>query len=225
MSEIDAFVSAIVAAAPDAPVRFRRGQIVSVQANGTVTVTVAGGTTAVAGVKVSSSCCPLPGAGCWIATDGRDMYVMDTLAPNGPAYGFMRKSSAQSIPNATWTEMTWGGRTDTIATGVTLGTTGITVTVPGIYATTVAIQLGGTWTTGTCYVRLIRNGTIIAAGSGMPFPSSSSFAMRAVATMPIRCAAGDVLNAEIYQNAGGARDQDIGAGANVLSAVWIGPSV
>lgn len=225
MNDLHDLVTALGKAAPEAPVRLRRGQIVSVQSDGTVTVTVGGGTEQAQGVRVAASCCPIPNAGCWLATDGQDMFVLATMAPSGPAYGFMRKSVAQSIANTTWTEMTWASRTDTIETGVTLGSNGITVIVPGVYAVSVAVQLGGTWTTGTCYTRLLKNGATVAAGSGMPFPSTSTFAMRAMASMPIKCAAGDVINAEVYQSSGAARDQDIGAGANVLSAVWLGPSM
>lgn len=224
MTDMTALVTQLAQASPDAPLRLRQGTIIAVASNGTCTVTIAGGTTQIAGVKVASHCCPLPGAACWLATDGRDLFVLATLAPAGPAYGFMRKSVAQTIGTGAWTEMTWASRTDTIETGVTLGSTGITVTVPGIYAVSVTVQLGGTWTTGTAYTRLLKNSAVVATGSGMPFPSTSSFAMRCAASMPMKCAAGDIINADIYQSAGANRDQDITAGANVLSAVWIGPS-
>lgn len=223
MTGMKDLVAALAASTPDSPFRLRQGVIVSVQGD-TCTITIGGSATQISSVHYSSHCCPLPGASCWLATDGRDWFILATLAPAGPAFGSMRKSAAQSIPNATWTEMTWGSRTDTTATGTTLGSTGVTILVPGLYSVTLSSDIGGTQAAGTHYARIVKNSSTVMMGSGMPFPTSTNFASRTVVAGIIKCAIGDVINGEIYQNAGGARDQDIAAGQNVISAVWIGPA-
>lgn len=225
MIDTKALVSALQATAPDPAFKLRQGVIVSVAADYTVTVTIGGSTTQVTGVSVASHTCPIPGATCWLATDGTDWMVLATLAPTGPAYGSMRKSVAQSIPNAAWTAMTWASRTDTIATGTTLGSDGVTIGVPGLYSVTLSSDIGGTQTAGTHYVRITKGGVAMAQGSAANFPTTSTFVSRTIAAGIFKCAVGDVINGEVYQNAGAARDQDIAAGQNVISLVWIGPSV
>lgn len=223
MTDFKTLVDALQETSPEQSLRLRQGVIVSLTGH-TAIVQVAGSATSISGIHYASSCCPIPGATCWLSTDGRDWFILATLAPAGPAFGSMRKSTAQSIPNAAWTEMTWGSRTDTSAIGTTLGTAGITVLVPGLYHVTLSSDIGGTQAAGTHYSRIVKNGASVVMGSGMPFPTSTNFASRTVVSGIIKCAAGDVVNGEIYQNAGGARDQDIAAGQNVLSVAWLGPA-
>ena len=51
------------------------------QSDGTLTVTVAGSTTQVTGVKAFASVCPSPGHGVWLATDGTDLMAIGTIGP------------------------------------------------------------------------------------------------------------------------------------------------
>lgn len=187
------------------PPRFRQGQIQSVAANGTVTVTVRGGTTQLAGVRVASNTCPLPGASCWLVTDGLDWMVWSTLAPAGPAAAFMRQASAQTIPNGTTTAYSWSSRTDLTAVGCTLGSNGITIGVPGLYQVTIAPLLAGF--VPITSVRLLQNG--VAA-------QNSPAAI-------MRLTIGDVINADLTQYYGTDAATGIGSGANVLRATWLGP--
>ncbi|MDE2100154.1 MAG: hypothetical protein KGL39_23060 [Patescibacteria group bacterium] len=61
-------------------VSLRQGVIISAAADGTATVTISGGTTQFAGVKVASHITPTPGTTCWLAVDGKDAFVIATLA-------------------------------------------------------------------------------------------------------------------------------------------------
>jgi hypothetical protein len=66
-------------AGPGANLRLRQGSVVSGQVDGTVTITIAGSATQVAGVKYIDSYHPLAGDTVWLATDGRDLFIIGRL--------------------------------------------------------------------------------------------------------------------------------------------------
>lgn len=220
MTDLNALVQAIGDAAPDAPVRYRMGQIISVQSNGTVTITVGGGTTEISGVKVASSCCPLPGATCWIATDGRDMFVTSTLAPSGPAFGQVRQNANQTIATATWTTLSFATRTDVVESGITVTNTGFTIVVPGLYTISAhhAIAYAAN---GSRFLSIGRNGTplgYVATGA-----MATNDTTRITSTVNVTCQVGDTITADVNQGSGGNLQTINSPGYNVLRAVWIGP--
>lgn len=220
MTDFHALVSAISETGTDAKLRLRQGVIQSVASDGTATVTIGGSATSISGIKVASSVCPIPGATCFLATDGRDWFVLATLAPAGPAYGTMRKGATQSIPTSTFTELTWATRTDTQAVGTTLGSTGITVIVPGLYNVTANITLDAN-TTGNRVARILKNGLIEYQGNSMVAPGSTICRMSTGGI--IKCAIGDVLNVEVWQNTGANLATDLNTGSNRITATWVGP--
>lgn len=198
-------------------VLLRQGTVVSVQADSTVTVTIGGSSTEVAGVKVAASCCPVPGATCWLATDGLDLFVLATLAPAGIAWGTMRKSTAQTISTATWTALNWTSRTEDVAYGVTLGANGFTVVVPGIYTATGATAFSPD-ATGHRYARITKNGTAITSAGGV----APSLTARTLAAATMKCAVGDVINLEAYQSSGADLNTAVDGAGNILAVAWIG---
>lgn len=213
-------VSAIVDASGVPGMRLRQGTIVSTNGS-SCTVTIAGSTTQITGVSYASHVCPIPGATCWLATDGRDWFVLATLAPNGAAWATMRKSTAQTIATAAFTELNWASRTDTAAVGMTLGSAGITVVVPGVYSVTGNIVWSAN-SAGNRHSQLLKNGVVISqADSCVNLPSQL---VRQSASGITQCAAGDVLNIAGYQNSGAGLATDVASGACVISATWIGPS-
>lgn len=220
MSDLHALVAALATAGPDPAVRLRQGSIVSVASDGTATITIGGSTTQVAGVKVASPCCPVPGASCWVATDGRDLWVLSTLAPTGPAWGTMRKSTTQTIATATWTALSWSSRTETEEHGITLGSAGMTVVVPGVYTISTCAAFAAD-TAGERYGRLTLNGNGIGQTSG---GDAGSFVARCAGSTIVACAVGDVIGIEVYQNSGGNLATEVGSGWCFLSAAWLGPA-
>lgn len=82
---MDAFEVAREFKGSDNPLRFRQGEIVAVNSDWTVDVTIGGSETVVPGVRHLSAYPPYVGDGVWIATDGRDLFVMGPLAPYGRA--------------------------------------------------------------------------------------------------------------------------------------------
>jgi hypothetical protein len=132
----------------------------------------------------------------------------------------MRKSTTQSIANAAFVALDWTSRTDLKAVGVTLGNTGITVNVPGIYQVNATPTFAAN-STGNRHSQITKNGTVVAQGASTgPIATHTP---RLNTNAIITCAAGDIINVNVYQNRGGTLDTDLGAGSNVLSIAWIGP--
>lgn len=220
--ELSSLVAALASSGPAAPVRFRVGVVQTVAADGTATVTVGGSSTAITGVKVASSCCPVPGATCWLAVDGRDLFVLATLAPYGPAFGSMRQSSAQTVGTGAFTALDWTNRTDTTASGVTLGATGITCVVPGVYQVSVAASFAAN-TTGVRHLQIIKNGTTVDFAVYSTNAPSGTEVCRMTGTVPIRLAVGDYVNGSVFQSSGGNLSTNVAAGHTTIRAVWLGP--
>lgn len=220
MIDIKGLVEAIATTTPDAPFRIRQGVIVSVQAT-TVTVTIGGSTTQIANVRYDSSVCPIPNSTCWLATDGRDWFVLSTLAPAGPAFASMRQSSAQSIPTGAFTALNWTNRTETTSNGMTLGNDGFTCVVPGLYTVSVAATFAAN-ATGQRHLIITRNGSNEVQGYSTNAPTGSDVCRMSIAST-FALAIGDTVNANLYQSSGGALNTTVGVGHTLLRAVWIGP--
>jgi len=211
MTEIADLVAALTAASPSSRLRLRQGAIQSIQSDGTVTVTIAGGATAIAGIPVASSCCPIPGAGCWILTDGRDMLVIATQARIAEL--LLTRTTAQAIATGTWTAITWTSEASDPAGMWASGSTA-TVTAPGLYQLTAQ----ATWpasTTGMRGLRFLANGTPIAADTRAPVNAAHTAALSWIT----RLAVGDTLTAEVLQDTGGS----VNLTSAALAAARLGP--
>ena len=222
MNAMNELIAAMGAAAPAAPFRIRQGTIISVQADSTTTVTIAGSDTQITGVKVASSCCPIPGATVWLATDGRDWFVLTALAPSGPAWAAMRQSAAQSIPNNTWTDLSWTSRAETAEYGATVSNSGLVCVVPGLYQVTGTVDFVSN-ATGQRHSALALNGNIAIQGTGHNTAAGSQ-PTRLRADGLLRLTPGDVVNLSANQNSGAALNTITGAGFNMIRMVWIGPT-
>jgi hypothetical protein len=214
-----ALVEAMQSVAPDPAVRLRQGVIVSLQGN-TATVKIGGSDTEVAGISWASHTCPVPGATCWLATDGRDWMILATLSPSGPAWGTMRKSTAQAIPDSTFTQLDWADRVDVTTYGLTAGNTGFTVVVPGVYSVSASPSMVAN-ATGNRVARILVNGAVVS--QGLTIGATAVQARLANATV-VKCAATDVINVDVWQSSGGALNTSTGAGHCVLTATWMGPA-
>lgn len=84
--------------------RVRQGAVVSVSSYG-LTVTIAGSTTQVTGVKYLGSYAPQVGAQVWLLTDGADIFALGHLAPRGTPALQVSAASAISVANGTETAM------------------------------------------------------------------------------------------------------------------------
>lgn len=103
MSEFFDFQSLVptVGAQTAAP-RFRLGVVQSIQSNRTCTVTVAGSTTAITGVKYLANVHPVPNKPVWIVSDGSDLFIFGVLAGDDRTFSpRASRSTDQSIADAT----------------------------------------------------------------------------------------------------------------------------
>lgn len=221
MTDMNLIASAIRDATPADKVRIRQGVIQSVNADGTANVTIGGSTITTNNIKVASHTCPVPTATCLLATDGRDWFITATLAPTGPAWGAMRQNVAQAIPDSTLTLIDWTNRTDTATNGLTIGNTGLTCVVPGLYQVTGMITFA-TNATGSRHARLTLNGNVIIEGTGTNATTGAFTRIRADGL--VRLAIGDVVNMQAFQSSGAALNTNTGAGSTLIRAVWIGPA-
>lgn len=203
--------------------RFRQAVITAVASDGTCTVKIAGSDVEISQVPVAAHVCPIPGATCWIATDGTDLFVHATISPQGPAYATMRRNVAGSVSTSSWTAVSFGTRTETAYHGATVGSTGITIIVPGWYQVSATPAFENTSTTGFRLGRITVNGSSVWDGS-MVTPSGSTAANpRSSITTSLQLAIGDVVAYEVWQNSGSSMPLNVSAGQNVLRAVWQGP--
>ncbi len=130
-----------------APLRFRKGAVSAIAADGTLSVKVAGSSTVVSGVKALSSVCPKVGAGVWLATDGLDLFAIGTIAPVGPAFADLNRPTDQSIANATDTAIDFTSSAVVDADTHSMFSTGasdrLTVKAPGVYGFTYTVAFPG----------------------------------------------------------------------------------
>lgn len=92
------------------PLRVRFGKVVSVQANRTITVTIAGDTTQVSGVRYLGSFAPAPASIVTLVTDGVDLFALGHMAADGTTLSpRATRSTDQNIPDASDTAITFDG--------------------------------------------------------------------------------------------------------------------
>lgn len=202
-------------------IRLRQGKIISVAANGKVTITIGGDPTQISGVSIASHVCPIPGAACWLAVDGRDAFVLATLQSSGPAHGTQRADAAQSIPNGAYTALSWATRGGILSRGVTPGDAGLTVQVPGLYLCTASLLLDSN-PTGFRILRLSTNGSLSSAPGIIATAALAASPQLSVShVVPLNV--GDVVGAQALQTSGAALSTVVNSASGVLSATWLGP--
>lgn len=216
MSDLRALAAAIANAGGDPKIRLRQATIVSVQTDSTVTLTIAGGSTQVTGVKVAASCCPIPGATCWVATDGKDMFVMSTLAPVGPAYVFVTRAATQSIADSTFTNIQFDTQvTDNADMWVATSPAQFVAKTPGLYS----LNAFSTWpnaTVGSKVIQVLVNGAIQYLMK-WPVYNGPHYAQ---CTFTYRLALNDVVTFQVFQNTGAA----VAMSSAAAWCHWLGPA-
>lgn len=224
MTTISDLASLIVGTNPDGDLRFRQAVITAVASDGTCTIKIAGDDTEISEVNVAAHVCPVPGATCWIATDGTDLYVQSTLTPYGPAWGTMRRVTSQSIPNASYTPITWAPANidQEFNYGTENTTTGIQVLVPGLWACMATPTFTSSSSSGLRGSTLLVNGVAIWRGTTGPATAAIANVVPIAAT--VKLAIGDIVNFEIYQSSGGALNTNANSGGMILNVRWIGPT-
>lgn len=225
MSNDIAALAALMASGDETRFRLRQGEITAVASDNTCTVTIAGDTdNPISEVNYASTVCPVPGAGCWIATDGEDLFVVATIAPYGPAWGNMRRAVAQSIPNQSWTNITWApANVDQQFNYGTVNTsTGIQVLIPGLWAISATPTFASSSSAGIRSSILLVNGVEVWRGTTGAATALVNNSVPINGTLEL--AIGDIVNFQVYQSSGGSMNTNANGGGMILNVRWIGPS-
>jgi hypothetical protein len=219
---VDIHEVAEILAGPAPALRFRQGTVVSVQADGTFTATIAGSTISVSAIKPLAHVCPCPGHGIWLATDGVDLFGFGTMGAIGPAFCSVRPTSGGSIADTTDTAVDFSGG------GVVIGAdthgmysgatpTQITVVVPGVYLLVGDVSWAGN-ATGIRSLWITAAG--VQVGRSAIVPTGSGNVIQNV-TATVTCNAGDALCLYVRQSSGSPLVIGNTAYSPGLTATWL----
>lgn len=181
--------------------RYRQGEVVEINADGSIDITVAGDPTVVTDVPVADGVCPLPGSGIWLATDGADMFGVATIH-NGPASCLVRRTTGQSITNDTATNLIFE-TDDEDRWLMWSGADSIVVQVPGLYIVTAAVDWAGN-ATGYRSLSLVKTLDVTAevfAGSRCATIGGSTNTRQSASGI-VRCERGSYITAQVRHTAG-----------------------
>lgn len=200
---MDLFKIASSLAAPDQKMRLRFGKVVSVQSNRTLTVTIAGSTDSVAGIRYLESVAPKPGAVVLLLTDGVDVFALAhlsadlmTLTPRA------HRAADQTIPNNAWTEVTWEA-VDGDPWGCWSGTnpTRLTAPIPGRYQAVLNVTFAQN-ATGNRGARIQDDAGVVLGRSLVAAVTGSNVSL-CVTSMPFTLSTGGFITASVFQDSGG----------------------
>jgi len=223
MNPLDEFVGEFT---PSSRLRFRQGVISSVQAGRTLTITIAGSTTAVSGVRYLASMTPVPGANVWVVSDGSDLWALgslgtatSTIAPR------VYRTTDQTLTTAVDTAVTWeADANDNAGMWVVGAPTVLTCVVPGIYTATANVRFAANGT-GFRAAWIERNATTTLARADIIASAAASPTRFTVAAPAFNLAIGDTVRLMVSQNSGGNLALSVTAETWTpsLSVQYIGP--
>lgn len=140
-------------------------------------------------------------------------------------YGFhqgittRQNTGTQSIPNNSWTDVTWGSNVVDRMDGDSGTTADITIRRSGLYMVCAGLEFASGSSAGTRGLRLTRNGSA-HVGAYERIPAGDTNSKAVVMSFPILCDEGDILAAQAFQDSGGAININAGC---AMSAALISP--
>lgn len=197
--------------------RIRQGAVSAVSAYG-ITVTIAGSTQSVSGVKYLGSYAPRVGAHVWLVTDGSDMFAIGHLAPRGvPALRVT--GAATSVANATETALAFNAEvgTDPWAMWVVGSASRITVPLDGWYSFTGWVSFAAN-ATGVRGVKIRQGGTTALAFDRVPAAGAGTTELTVVSG-PVSLSSTNFVELTVEQTSGGALNA-----TPVMGVHYIGPA-
>lgn len=206
--------------------RYRLGQVVSVQADYTITVTIAGSTTQVSGVRYMANVVPIVGSPVWLTTDGKDIFASGVLANSARTVTpRAARSTDQSIPNTTDTAISFDSvNTDPLGSWDSGSPTRLTAKLTGRYIATGQVAFAGN-ATGFRIAFIEKNGTSTLGRSTQISVGGGNATWVNVTSMPFDMTGGtDYIRLMAWQNSGGALNANTsGTFAPSLSLIYLGP--
>lgn len=197
--------------------RVRQGAVVAVSSYG-LTVTIAGSTSQVTGVKYLGSYAPQVGAQVWLLSDGADVFAIGHLAPRGvPALRVTGPAAA--ITTATETAATFDTEVGTDPWGMwsSGAATRLTVPLDGWYTVTGWASFAAN-TTGIRGVKIRQGGSTSLAVQRVSAASAGTTEL-SVTTGPVSLSATNYVELTVEQTSGGGLNV-----TPVMSVHYIGPA-
>lgn len=214
-----------IAARTDPTWAVRQGQVVSVGSDYTITVTIAGSSTQVSGVRYLGTTPPLPGTGVWLLASGSDLFALGSLAAAGRSITpRVYRTTDLNITDATDTTVNFeADEFDELSHWVIGTPSRLTCIVPGRYQAVASIRYAGN-ATGFRTGWILRNGTATLARTQVVTTGAGQPTIFQVATGPFTMAAGDYLQLVTRHNAGATLALNPSSDALVsLAMTYLGP--
>lgn len=199
---MDLFKIATGLSSPDTRMRLRFGKVASVQSNRTITVTIAGSTDTVAGIKYLESVAPKPNAVVLLLTDGVDLFALGHLAAaNMTIAPRAYRTGDQTITSGTWTDITWQDVENDPWTCWASGVPArLTAPITGRYQAVLSARFAAN-ATGDRGAAIANNtGTELA--TVLMRASATATSAMSVTTTPFDMTAGDYITSRVYQDSG-----------------------
>lgn len=189
---------------PGQELQHRAGTVVSVQSDRTITITVAGSTQQIAGIRYLGHFAPQPGKVVRLLADGPDLFAIGhmgfdggTLAPRAS------RSTSQNIADNTEEAITFDGvNSDPWGCWSSGQATRLTAPLTGRYQAVASVQ----WTAnGTGYRRILieKTGTSTVGRLDQASASAANPTWQTLTTAPFDMTAGDYIRLIVRQNSGG----------------------
>lgn len=207
--------------------RLRLGTVVSVQNDRTITVTIAGSTTQVTGVKYLAHVQPDPGEPVWLMTDGKDLFAFAVLAAADRTFAPRAyRTTAQNIANNNLTVAvqfsavssdSWGAWSSGANTRLTARLTGRYIAMGQVLWAASANGIRG--------LTIQRNGSTNLGVDYRPTFNALWGPHQQVTTTPFDMTAGtDYIEMLAYQNSGGGLNiENDGLFGISMGLIYLGP--
>lgn len=205
--------------------RIRQGKVITVNANRTIDVQIAGDTNTLPSVKYLSNYAPKPDDQTWLINSGADLLAIGmvasadrTLAPTAS------RSTAQTIPTSTQTKVVFDG-VDSDGWNcwdLSPNPTRLTVPVTGRYIITgnVAFEAASS---GHRALNILKNNTVELARSDFNPVSNSVDTHSTVTCHAVSLTKGDYVELRVWQNSGSDLDiMNTGDHNPKLSLIYLG---
>lgn len=203
----------------------RQGSVVAIGSAYTITVTIAGSTTQIAGVRYLGPTPPLPGTGVWLLASDGDVIALGSLAAAGRsisprAYRTTDLNLTTGVDTAVAFE---ADEADTLDHWVSGSATRLTCKVPGRYVANAQVRFAANGT-GFRAAWITKNGAGTIGRAQHIATAAAAPTWFDVTTQPVILATGDYLELNVSQNSGGALALSPSGNWSVaLAMTYIGP--
>jgi hypothetical protein len=211
---------------PGQELQHRAGTVVSVQNNRTITITVAGSTQQIAGIRYLGDFAPQPGKVVRLLADGADLFAIGHMAFDGGTLApRASRSTNQNIADNTEEAITFDGvNSDPWGCWSSGQATRLTAPLTGRYVATASVQWAGN-ATGYRRILVEKTGTSTVGRLDQASASAANPTWQTLTTAPFDMTAGtDYIRLIVRQNSGGVlAATNSSTYAPALSFIYLGP--